>query len=700
MRPHHILIRGGGAVSRSSRLHLIDLAGSKRQKKTKAQGERIKEACMINKSLSTLGNVINALVENYEGKNKYIPFRDSKLTYFLKDSLGGNSKTTIVANISCSLIQMNETISTLKFVQRAKMIKNSATLNMSVQENIEALQEEIKRLKGIIAKGGQYIDEETLKKMANANNKTNENYVCPICHNQPIEVNQEKLMQNYRNEIIKLMELITKNFTSEENVKKQFLNLDKEILSSGFNFYNLVDKFKNDYEKKINELNEEINLFKKFYEGIKENMDKANQKVLSFKLGDAMDRITFSKINELNMQVTDLINKFGQCDVSNFKKLEEENEMLKEQKAVSEEMKKILSNKTRLEIENKDINPNSKNIKDSVDQYINSNDKIIKFFSENFLNKPYFKDELVLLEKTKYNMLLFQIDEGKMTERSLKKQIEQMETDIYLVNIDLLRMKNQLDAYKSKSKKFDSDKNVIKEEKKENDDESSEINLSKDSINSINSADLKKNKKEKEDKSDESSNDNDDIDDEIIKRKPTKSAARKGIMRVGNIDPSIKARETADNFSNKLTVNFNNMEIVRMKERLDEMNDDLSLKITENEELKQEVFDLKNTINNLNIKIQENEDDIKELHQQIEALDATNEAFEKNIEELSNYKKDMGNEINELIKNKNDEENKIQELIEMRNNLNDLYEKKCRELFNKNKDLIVEKETIKKLNNN
>ena len=102
------------------------------------------------------------------------------------------------------------------------------------------------------------------------------------------------------------------------------------------------------------------------------------------------------------------------------------------------------------------------------------------------------------------------------------------------------------------------------------------------------------------------------------------------------------------------------MEIVRMKERLDEMNDDLSLKITENEELKQEIFDLKNTFNNLNIKIQENEDDIKELHQQIEALDATNEAFEKNIEELSNYKKDMGNEINELIKSKNNEENKIQ----------------------------------------
>lgn len=82
----------GLITTRNSRLHLIDLAGSERQKATKAIGERIKEAGMINKSLSTLGNVINALVEFSEGKTKYVPFRDSKLTFFLKDSLGGNSK--------------------------------------------------------------------------------------------------------------------------------------------------------------------------------------------------------------------------------------------------------------------------------------------------------------------------------------------------------------------------------------------------------------------------------------------------------------------------------------------------------------------------------------------------------------------------------------------------------------------------------
>ena len=552
----------GGAVSKTSRLHLIDLAGSERQKKTKAQGERIKEACMINKSLSTLGNVINALVENYDGKNKYIPFRDSKLTYFLKDSLGGNSKTTIVANISTSLIQMNETISTLKFVQRAKMIKNSATLNMSVKENIEALQEEIKRLKAIIAKGGTYIDEENQK-------KTNENYICPICNNQPIEVNQEKIMQKYKNEIEQLIEVIIKNFTSEENVKKQFLNLDKEIISSGIQFYSLVDKYKKDYENKIKELNEQIELFKKFYIGAKDNMDKANQKILSFKLGDVMDRITFSKINELNMLATEIVNKFTNLDLENFKKLEEENASLKNEKIISEELKKLLEHKNRLNIEQKEINPNSNSIKESVDKFIDSNDKIIKFFSETFLNKPYFNDELVLLEKTKYDMLLFQIDELKMTEKSLKKQIEQMETDNYLINIDILRMKNQLDAYKSK--KIEKDKiDEIDEIKEELDTNNKDNNYSE--------------------KSESSENEN-DIDDNIQPKIERKSTQRRGIMRVVDIDPSIKAKEKAESFSQKLTLNVDNLEIVRMKERLDEMNDDLLQKISENEENKQEIFD-------------------------------------------------------------------------------------------------------------
>jgi hypothetical protein len=105
---------------KTSRFHIIDLAGSERSKNTNAVGERLKEAGMINKSLSALGNVINSLVDLSEGKNRHVPYRDSKLTFMLRDSLGGNSKTVIIANISPSNVNMGETLSTLEFARRAK----------------------------------------------------------------------------------------------------------------------------------------------------------------------------------------------------------------------------------------------------------------------------------------------------------------------------------------------------------------------------------------------------------------------------------------------------------------------------------------------------------------------------------------------------------------------------------------------------
>jgi hypothetical protein len=107
---------GGGVWNiKTSRFHIIDLAGSERQKYTNAIGERLKEAGMINKSLSALGNVINSLVDISEGKNRHVHYRDSKLTFLLRDSLGGNSKTLIIANISPSVSCYGETVSTLKF---------------------------------------------------------------------------------------------------------------------------------------------------------------------------------------------------------------------------------------------------------------------------------------------------------------------------------------------------------------------------------------------------------------------------------------------------------------------------------------------------------------------------------------------------------------------------------------------------------
>ncbi|OMO58550.1 hypothetical protein COLO4_34541 [Corchorus olitorius] len=133
---------------RFARLNLVDLAGSERQKSSGAEGDRLKEAANINKSLSTLGLVIMSLVDLAQGKHRHVPYRDSRLTFLLQDSLGGNSKTTIIANVSPSICAANETLSTLKFAQRAKLIQNNAKVNEDASGDVNALQRQIQQLKG------------------------------------------------------------------------------------------------------------------------------------------------------------------------------------------------------------------------------------------------------------------------------------------------------------------------------------------------------------------------------------------------------------------------------------------------------------------------------------------------------------------------------------------------------------------------
>jgi hypothetical protein len=111
---------------KAGKLNLVDLAGSERQSKTQASGDRLKEANKINLSLSALGNVISALVD---GKSQHIPYRDSKLTRLLQDSLGGNTKTVMIAAVSPADYNFDETLSTLRYASRAKNIKNKPTIN-------------------------------------------------------------------------------------------------------------------------------------------------------------------------------------------------------------------------------------------------------------------------------------------------------------------------------------------------------------------------------------------------------------------------------------------------------------------------------------------------------------------------------------------------------------------------------------------
>ncbi|XP_067287253.1 kinesin-like protein KIF17 [Pseudorasbora parva] len=134
---------------RAGKLNLVDLAGSERQSKTGATGDRLQEATKINLSLSALGNVISALVD---GRSKHVPYRDSKLTRLLQDSLGGNTRTLMVACLSPADNNYEESISTLRYANRAKSIQNRPRINEDPKDALlREYQEEIKKLRALIS---------------------------------------------------------------------------------------------------------------------------------------------------------------------------------------------------------------------------------------------------------------------------------------------------------------------------------------------------------------------------------------------------------------------------------------------------------------------------------------------------------------------------------------------------------------------
>jgi len=129
------------------KLNLVDLAGSERVRLSGATGQRLEESKKINQSLAALGNVISALID-IKGRS-HIPYRDSKLTRILEDSLGGNCKTTMMAMISPALEAMVESLSTLKFANRAKNIKNEPRVNEDLDQKslLRKYERELKRLR-------------------------------------------------------------------------------------------------------------------------------------------------------------------------------------------------------------------------------------------------------------------------------------------------------------------------------------------------------------------------------------------------------------------------------------------------------------------------------------------------------------------------------------------------------------------------
>ncbi|XP_076167981.1 kinesin family member unc-104 isoform X4 [Ptiloglossa arizonensis] len=153
----------GLVTEKVSKISLVDLAGSERADSTGAKGTRLKEGANINKSLTTLGKVISALAEIATKKKKkadFIPYRDSVLTWLLRENLGGNSKTAMIAAVSPADINYDETLSTLRYADRAKQIVCKAVVNEDANAKlIRELKEEIQKLRELLKQEGIDVQE-------------------------------------------------------------------------------------------------------------------------------------------------------------------------------------------------------------------------------------------------------------------------------------------------------------------------------------------------------------------------------------------------------------------------------------------------------------------------------------------------------------------------------------------------------------
>ena len=223
-----------------SKLSLIDLAGSERASATQNRGIRLIEGANINRSLLTLGNCINALCDaaNKGIKKPYIPYRDSKLTRLLKDSLGGNSRTVMIANIAPSINTFDDTNNTLKYANRAKNIKTFVTRNvLNAQYHISnyvniinGLKKEVQELKTKLS----MVNNQNLNNQVNPNNNDIPNMVNdnPNMINNNHILNQAKSMTNINNNNITNNDSLFDNAVKEiKTICEKQVNLKQRIIS-------------------------------------------------------------------------------------------------------------------------------------------------------------------------------------------------------------------------------------------------------------------------------------------------------------------------------------------------------------------------------------------------------------------------------------------------------------------------------------
>ena len=423
-------ISKGKKKFKCGKLNLVDLAGSERVKLSGASGKQLDESRRINKSLSALGNVINALTDP---KTKHIPYRDSKLTRLLQNSLGGNCKTSMIAMISPYDGSFNESISTLNFAKRAKSIRIKASINEEVNQNalISQYETELSRLR---------------KELEEKNEIINNNAFIKKIEMEKIQAEKDK------NEALQALEKASLRFLQEREEKRK---LEKKIEIMKFQmiqggqkvkiedtpeFKTLIQKhqilLQKDFNEKLNDLEKE----KELMQISKEQVDSYND--LLNKQKETMESLT----NNLK-EKEDNINHLNEM-IDSYEKIINEQDNIIE---IKNQRIKLLEN---LLIKNNVSFP-----KETITQtnYINNNningkdDKIDNLIDINGIND---KD----INENKKKLIIFSNNNIKEKDKDYDDKIKENNNKVdensieEIINIDINKGKNNEGDINNKSK--------------------------------------------------------------------------------------------------------------------------------------------------------------------------------------------------------------------------------------------------------
>ncbi|KAF5278985.1 hypothetical protein FQA39_LY05663 [Lamprigera yunnana] len=247
-----------------AKLNLVDLAGSERLKRTQATGDCLKEATNINQSLFVLSNVISALVEE---KSNHIPYRNSKLTRLLQDSLGGNSKTAMIATISPCSTDYEESLGTLRYASRAKLIRNHVHLNIQTDKGlIGKFEDEIMQLQKHLA---LILEKEESSKINKVSSEK------PNNHKQEV-LNIENTKRDLNDKIKKIQNkiLIGQNLYDKEQEQKFLLETSYEELQKLDKFQQELEELLEEKEGKRFDLEEQYGSLQEEDQGLDEKIQK------------------------------------------------------------------------------------------------------------------------------------------------------------------------------------------------------------------------------------------------------------------------------------------------------------------------------------------------------------------------------------------------------------------------------------------